>query len=141
MRALVIHEGGRLVIEDRPVPEPVADQVLVRVHAAGINRADLHQRAGHYPAPPGVPADIPGLEFAGTVDAVGPAALTLQPGALRFSPVIAENFIRLRSMTVSRHGTARFGSWPEGINKYELLNPVPLPPQDYPASPAFVPGP
>ncbi len=80
MRALVIHEGGRLVIEDRPVPEPAADQVLVRVHGAGINRADLHQRAGHYPAPPGVPADIPGLEFAGTVEAVGPAALTLQPG-------------------------------------------------------------
>lgn len=71
MRALVIQEGGRLVIEDRPVPEPGADQVLVRVNGAGINRADLLQRAGRYPAPPGVPPDIPGLEFAGVVEAVG----------------------------------------------------------------------
>ena len=46
MRALVIQEGGRLVIEDRPTPEPGTDQVLVRVHGAGINRADLLQRAG-----------------------------------------------------------------------------------------------
>ena len=73
MRALVIHEGGRLVVEDRPVPEPAADQVLVRVTGAGINRADLLQRAGRYPAPPGAPPDIPGLEFAGVVEAVGSA--------------------------------------------------------------------
>jgi NADPH2:quinone reductase len=80
MRALVIQEGGRLVIEDRPVPEPAADQVLVRVSGAGINRADLLQRAGRYPAPPGVPADIPGLEFAGTVEAVGSAVAHPGPG-------------------------------------------------------------
>jgi NADPH:quinone reductase len=72
MRALVIQEGGGLAIEDRPVPQPGPDQVLVRVHGAGINRADLLQRAGRYPAPPGVPPDIPGLEFAGVVEAVGP---------------------------------------------------------------------
>jgi NADPH:quinone reductase len=72
MRALVISEGGRLVVEDRPVPEPAAGEVLVRVAGAGINRADVLQRAGRYPAPPGAPADIPGLEFAGTVEAVGP---------------------------------------------------------------------
>ncbi|HEV3362786.1 MAG TPA: NAD(P)H-quinone oxidoreductase [Acidimicrobiia bacterium] len=71
MRALVIQEGGRLVVEDRPVPEPGDDQVLVRVHGAGLNRADLLQRAGRYPAPPGAPPDIPGLEFAGVVEAVG----------------------------------------------------------------------
>lgn len=71
MRALVIQEGGRLVVEDRPVPEPAPGQVLVRVSGAGINRADLLQRAGKYPAPPGAPADIPGLEFAGTVAACG----------------------------------------------------------------------
>ena len=76
MRALVIQEGGRLVIEDRPVPEPGADQVLVRVNGAGINRADLLQRAGRYPAPPGVPPDIPGLEFAGVVEAVGSGVTT-----------------------------------------------------------------
>ncbi|HEY0398880.1 MAG TPA: NAD(P)H-quinone oxidoreductase [Acidimicrobiia bacterium] len=80
MRALVIHEGGRLVVEDRPVPEPNADQVLVRVAGAGINRADLLQRAGHYPAPPGAPPDIPGLEFAGVVEAVGSAVTHPCPG-------------------------------------------------------------
>ena len=72
MRALVIEEGGRLVVEERPVPEPGAGEVLVRVSGAGINRADLLQRAGRYPAPPGAPADIPGLEFAGVIEAVGP---------------------------------------------------------------------
>ncbi len=71
MRALVIQADGRLVIEDRPVPEPGAGEVLVRVNGAGINRADLLQRAGRYPAPPGAPPDIPGLEFAGVVEAVG----------------------------------------------------------------------
>lgn len=54
-------------------PDPVAGegQILVAVRAAGLNRADLHQRAGRYPAPPGWPADIPGLEYAGEVRAVG----------------------------------------------------------------------
>jgi len=80
MRALVIHEGGRLVVEDRPVPEPAADQVLVRVHGAGINRADLLQRAGRYPAPPGAPPDIPGLEFAGVIEAVGSGVTSPCPG-------------------------------------------------------------
>ena len=80
MRALVIQEGGRLVIEDRPVPEPAADQVLVRVHGVGINRADLLQRAGRYPAPPGAPPDIPGLEFAGVVEAAGSAVASPCPG-------------------------------------------------------------
>jgi putative PIG3 family NAD(P)H quinone oxidoreductase len=80
MRALVIHEGGRLVVEDRPVPEPAADQVLVRVAGAGINRADLLQRAGYYPAPPGAPPDIPGLEFAGVVEAAGAAVASPCPG-------------------------------------------------------------
>ncbi|MGH9036986.1 MAG: zinc-binding dehydrogenase, partial [Acidimicrobiia bacterium] len=80
MRALVLSEGGRLSVEDRPVPEAVADQVLVRVHSAGLNRADLLQRAGRYPPPPGAPPDIPGLEFAGVVEAAGPAALGLQAG-------------------------------------------------------------
>jgi putative PIG3 family NAD(P)H quinone oxidoreductase len=80
MRAVTFHDGGVLRVEDRPVPEPVADQVLVRVHGAGINRADLLQRAGRYPPPKGVPADIPGLEFAGVVEATGPDARTLKAG-------------------------------------------------------------
>jgi putative PIG3 family NAD(P)H quinone oxidoreductase len=68
----------RLVLEDREDPAPGANQVLVRVRAAGINGADIHQRAGRYPAPPGDPQDIPGLELAGEVAGLG-------PGARRFS--------------------------------------------------------
>src|SRR4051812_476616 len=75
MRAIVItHDGGSDRIELREVdtpPAPTADRVRVRVRIAGVNRADLHQRAGKYPAPPGYPADIPGLEFAGEVEAIG----------------------------------------------------------------------
>ena len=74
MRAVVIVRPGGpgvLRIDERPDPVPGAQQVRVRVRAFGINRADLLQRRGAYPAPPGWPADIPGLEFAGEVDATG----------------------------------------------------------------------
>lgn len=77
MRAIVIaRPGGGEVLELRelPAPEPGLEQVLVRVRAAGVNRADIHQREGNYPAPPGVPADVPGIEFAGEVAALGPGA-------------------------------------------------------------------
>ena len=70
MRALVVREG-QVVVEDRDDPQPAPGEVVVRVHGAGLNRADLAQRAGFYPAPPGVPADIPGLEVAGTAVAQG----------------------------------------------------------------------
>jgi putative PIG3 family NAD(P)H quinone oxidoreductase len=73
MRAATIRDG-EVVVADHPDPEPGAGEVLVRVHAAGINGADIHQRAGHYPAPPGSPPDIPGLELAGEVVARGPGA-------------------------------------------------------------------
>jgi putative PIG3 family NAD(P)H quinone oxidoreductase len=65
--------GGPDVLHlvDVPTPSYGAGQLLVRVAAAGLNRADILQRRGHYPAPPGWPADIPGLEYAGTVEAVG----------------------------------------------------------------------
>ena len=78
MRAATITDRT-LVVAERPTPEPEApDDVVVRVHGAGLNRADLLQRAGGYPAPPGSPPDIPGLEFAGEVTAVGPnAGLTI----------------------------------------------------------------
>jgi putative PIG3 family NAD(P)H quinone oxidoreductase len=75
MRAVIITRPGDskvLEIHELPTPEPVADQVLVRVRAAGLNRADIGQREGNYPAPAGSPAHIPGLEFAGEVAAVGP---------------------------------------------------------------------
>jgi putative PIG3 family NAD(P)H quinone oxidoreductase len=73
MRAATIRDGEVLVAE-HPDPEPGAGEVLVRVHAAGLNGADIHQRAGHYPAPPGSPQDIPGLELAGQVVERGPGA-------------------------------------------------------------------
>jgi NADPH:quinone reductase len=63
-----------LVVEERPDPKPGSGEVLVRVRGAGINGADIHQRAGGYPAPPGSPPDIPGLELAGEVVACGPGA-------------------------------------------------------------------
>jgi len=75
MRAVVIREfGGPEVLELRDVPEPQPGpgQIRVRVEATALNRADLIQRAGFYPAPPGCPADIPGLEYAGEVEALGP---------------------------------------------------------------------
>lgn len=83
MKAVVItRPGGSEVLEIRDVatPEPVGDWVRVRVRAAGLNRADLSQRQGHYPAPAGVPADIPGMEFAGEVDAVGPLVSKWEQG-------------------------------------------------------------
>jgi NADPH2:quinone reductase len=84
MRAVVIPTpGGPEVLEVRDLPDlpaPGGDQVLVKVHAAGLNRADLLQRRGVYPAPPGAPSDIPGLEFAGEVAAIGPAVLRWRPG-------------------------------------------------------------
>ena len=73
MRAVVItRPGGPEVLEIRDVdpPEPSGDDVLVRVRASGLNRADIHQRKGGYPAPPGSPADIPGLEYAGEIAGV-----------------------------------------------------------------------
>ena len=83
MRAAIItRPGGPEVLEVRevPTPKPAADQVLVRVHAAGLNRADILQRRGHYPAPPGAPQDIPGMEFAGEIVEVGPEALLCRKG-------------------------------------------------------------
>lgn len=83
MRAVVIaRPGGPEVLEVRevPTPEPSRGEVRVRVRAAGVNRADLLQRMGLYPAPPGVPADIPGLELAGEVDALGPDVTELALG-------------------------------------------------------------
>lgn len=74
MRAAVITAPGGpdvLAIQNRAVPEPARDEVCVRVRSSALNRADLVQRAGGYPAPPGVPADIPGLEYAGEIAALG----------------------------------------------------------------------
>jgi putative PIG3 family NAD(P)H quinone oxidoreductase len=74
--------GGPEVMSvgERPDPVPLPSEVLVRVTHAGLNPADLIQRAGNYPAPPGSPADIPGLEVAGTVIACGESVTTWRAG-------------------------------------------------------------
>jgi NADPH:quinone reductase len=79
MLAAVI-EDNRIVVTRRNDPEPGLGQILVRVRAAGLNGADLIQKAGHYPAPPGVPADIPGMEYAGEVVDCGPGAARFTRG-------------------------------------------------------------
>lgn len=74
MKAVIITRPGGpevLRIEDRPIPEPGPTQLLIRVRATALNRADLMQRRGSYPAPAGYPQEIPGLEFAGEVASVG----------------------------------------------------------------------
>jgi putative PIG3 family NAD(P)H quinone oxidoreductase len=71
MRAATIREQ-EIVIEEHPGPTPGTGEVLVRVRAAGLNGADMMQRRGLYPAPPGSPQDIPGMELAGEVAELGP---------------------------------------------------------------------
>lgn len=74
MKAVVITKPGApevLQWIERPTPQPGLGEVLIQVHAAGVNRPDLAQRKGHYPAPPGVVPDIPGLEIAGTIVGTG----------------------------------------------------------------------
>ena len=75
MKAVTITKYGGVdgldVLEVNDPPLPTADRVRVRVRAAGLNRADVLQRQGHYPPPPGYSQDIPGLEFAGEVEEVG----------------------------------------------------------------------
>ena len=83
MRAAIItRPGGPEVLEVRDVarPEPGTGEVLVRIRASALNRADLLQREGRYPAPPGWPADIPGMEIAGEVAACGPATSLWKAG-------------------------------------------------------------
>jgi NADPH2:quinone reductase len=70
VKAVTIHDGD-LSIDEHPDPRPGSGEVLIKVHAAGLNGADMHQRLGRYPAPPGVPPDIPGLELAGEVIGTG----------------------------------------------------------------------
>jgi len=79
MRAATIRDGS-IVVEEHPDPVPEAGELLVRVRAAGLNGADMMQLAGRYPAPPGAPQDIPGLELAGEVAEVGRGVTRFEPG-------------------------------------------------------------
>ena len=82
-RAIRIREpGGPEVLElgEIELPNPGPSQVLVEVAASGLNRADCLQRRGFYPPPPGVPVDVPGLEFAGVIESVGESVTAWRPG-------------------------------------------------------------
>src|SRR2546423_1255706 len=79
MRAATIRDGS-ISVEEHPDPVPGDSDLLVRVRAAGLNGADILQMKGRYPAPPGAPQDIPGLEFAGEVVECGPGVLRFEPG-------------------------------------------------------------
>jgi putative PIG3 family NAD(P)H quinone oxidoreductase len=84
VKAVVISEPGGpevLSVRDVATPEPGRGEIRVRVIAAGVNRADLLQRRGAYPAPPGWPADVPGLEYAGTAEALGSGVTEWSVGA------------------------------------------------------------
>jgi NADPH:quinone reductase-like Zn-dependent oxidoreductase len=83
MRTIVVSRFGGpevLTLEERARPEPSRHEVRVRVRAAGVNRADIVQRLGHYPAPSDAPPDILGLEFAGEVEALGAGATAWKVG-------------------------------------------------------------
>ena len=74
--------GGPEVLElaQRATPTPASHELLIRVAYAGVNRPDIAQRKGRYPAPPGAPADIPGLEVSGTVESIGSRTTRFKPG-------------------------------------------------------------
>jgi putative PIG3 family NAD(P)H quinone oxidoreductase len=83
MKAIIItRPGGPEVLEmqERPKPEPGLGQIRVRVRASALNRADIMQRQGTYPVPPGASADIIGMEYAGEVDSLGPSATLWKVG-------------------------------------------------------------
>ncbi len=107
MRAVVFTgSGGREVVAvmERPEVEPAGEEVLVAVRYAGLNPADLAQRAGSYPAPAGVPSDIPGIEVAGTVVACGPAATEHPPGTRVFG-IVGGGGLAERVLVHQRHVT------------------------------------
>jgi putative PIG3 family NAD(P)H quinone oxidoreductase len=108
MRAVVFTgAGGPEVVrlDERPAPQPTGDEVVVAVRYAGLNPADLAQRAGRYPAPPGVPADIPGIEVAGAIVALGPLALGHRVGDRVFG-IVGGGGLAQRVVVPARHVTA-----------------------------------
>jgi len=93
MRAVVIREPGApdvLELRELPRPDPGPGEVRVRIAASGVNRADLLQRLGRYPVPEGWPKDVPGLEHAGTVDALGEGVEDASVGGLRQSVAVGD---------------------------------------------------
>jgi len=100
-KAIRIREHGGpevLDIGEIEVPKPGPSQVLIEVAAAGLNRADCLQRRGFYPAPPGVPPDVPGLELAGVVETVGDSVDRWKPGD-RVMGIVAGGAMATRVVT------------------------------------------
>ncbi|HKM61109.1 MAG TPA: zinc-binding dehydrogenase [Acidisphaera sp.] len=121
MKAAVVQSGRGLAIAEVPVPEPNRDQLLVRVHAAGLNRADLGVAAGHAHGAMGGTGTIPGLEFAGEVVRVGEAAAGFAPG----DRVMGATPATYAEYTVCDHGYATL--MPEGMDFAEAATlPVAL---------------
>ena len=113
MRAVVFTgAGGNEVIrlDERPEPTPSGDDVLVAVRYAALNPADLAQREGRYPAPPGSPPDVPGIEVAGTVIAVGPTARRFTPGERVFG-IVGGGGLAERVLVHELHVTACRSGW------------------------------
>lgn len=107
MRAVVFTgAGGNEVVrlDERPEPVPSGDDVLVAVHYAALNPADIAQREGRYPAPPGSPPDVPGIEVAGTVIACGPTARQHAVGARVFG-IVGGGGLSSRVLVHERHVT------------------------------------
>jgi len=108
MRAIIVSQPGGpevLVVADRPDPVPSRGEVRVRVHAAGVNRADVLQRMGLYPPPPDAPTDIPGLEYSGVVDALGDGVTELAVGDRVFGLAPGGTYAEL--LTVHSRALAR----------------------------------
>ena len=107
MRAVVFTgAGGNEVVRlaDRPEPVPSGDDLVVAVRYAALNPADLAQREGRYPAPPGSPPDVPGIEVAGTVIACGPTARQFAAGARVFG-IVGGGGLASRVLVHERHVT------------------------------------
>lgn len=113
MKAIVMSRHGGpdcLELKEVDTPAPESGEVLVRVVATAVNRADVIQRKGRYPAPPGVPADIPGLEYAGIVEKIGGAVGDLKAGDRVFGLVAGGSYAEY---VVAHHRTvARI---PDGV--------------------------
>ncbi len=108
MRAVTFTGAGGnevVAVATRPDPVPATDEVLVAARFAGVNWADLSQRQGHYPPPPGAPRDIPGLEVAGVVIATGDAARAWHVGDRVFG-LVGGGGLADRVVVHERHVTA-----------------------------------
>ncbi len=107
MRAIVFTGAGGnevVTLEERPDPIPAGDEVLLGVRYAALNGADLAQRLGRYPAPPGSPADVPGIETSGKVIACGPTARRFRVGERVFG-LVGGGGLADRVLVHERHAT------------------------------------